>query len=77
MSVDIKVKFSYDIFKRNVTEIVLYDIPDRFTDGSIKDVGILVTFEDGTQREFYCTLSARRPDGARSPHAIEAGAPNP
>lgn len=74
---DVRVKFAFDIFKRDVAEVCFYDVPDRFADGSIKEVGVLVTFTDGTQREFYCTLSARRPTGARSPHAIEAGAPAP
>lgn len=77
MATTVQVKFSYDIFKREVAEVCFYDIPDRFADGSIKDVGVLVTFTDGTQREFYCTMSARRPTGARSPHAIEDNAPNP
>lgn len=73
----IKFKFSHELFERPVREIVFHDVPERTVDGAIKDVGMLVTYLDGTQDAFYITMSARRPVGARDPREIDADPTDP
>ena len=57
----IKVRNGSEVFVRGVREILFDGVPEKEVDVSVKDVPVVVTYDDGTQDTFYILMSARRP----------------
>lgn len=64
----IEIKFDHELFRRPVRKITVTGTPHKTVDGAIRDVGLLVLYDDGTTDTFYASLSARRPDGVEDPN---------
>jgi hypothetical protein len=57
----VEIRLGDEVFGRPVRKIVIDGAPRKETDGSVKDVRAIVTYDDGTEDTFYFVMSARRP----------------